>query len=75
MTGIVVENLTKTYRRGLAGERVRALDGVSLTIQPGEAFGIIGPNGAGKTTLLRAIAVELVPDAGTIRLNVRDITA
>jgi iron complex transport system ATP-binding protein len=48
----------------------RAVDGASLTIEPGEWVALIGPNGAGKTSLLRAIA-GLVPAAGTIFLQGR----
>ena len=44
---------------------MRALDGVSLSVRPGEAFGIIGPNGAGKTTLLGCLLGLLRPDAAT----------
>ena len=69
MSGIQVEGLSKTYRRGLAGERVRALVDVSLTIAPGEAFGIIGPNGAGKTTFLGCLLGFLRPDAGRITID------
>ena len=67
--GIVVEDLSKTYRRGLAGEQVRALAGVSLTIAPGEAFGIIGPNGAGKTTFLGCLLGFLRPDSGRVTID------
>jgi len=63
MTGIVVENLTKTYQRGF-GRRVEALRGVSLSIAPGEVFGIIGPNGSGKTTLFGCLLGFLRPDSG-----------
>jgi ABC-type multidrug transport system ATPase subunit len=48
---------------------VRALDGVSLSVRPGEAFGIIGPNGAGKTTLLGCLLGLLRPDAGRIAVD------
>jgi ATP-binding cassette subfamily F protein 3 len=44
------------------------LDGASLTIDPGRHVGLVGRNGAGKSTLLRAIAGELAPDGGDIRL-------
>jgi ABC-2 type transport system ATP-binding protein len=69
MDGIRVEGLSKTYRRGLAAERVRALVDVSLTIAPGEAFGIIGPNGAGKTTFLGCLLGFLRPDTGRITID------
>jgi len=68
--GIVVESLRKTYRRGAGGE-VRALDGVSLTIAPGEIFGVIGPNGAGKTTFFGCLLGFLWPDAGSVTIDGR----
>ncbi len=49
------------------------LDDVGLSIEKGELVGLIGPNGAGKTTLLRALAGLRHPDAGTVRINNRDI--
>lgn len=45
---------------------VKALDGVSLTLEPGQIRGLIGPNGAGKTTLVRAVLGLLKPDSGTV---------
>jgi len=68
MDGIRIESLTKTYRAG----QVRALDGVSLEIAPGEAFGIIGPNGAGKTTLLGCLLGFLRPDSGRVTIAGRE---
>ena len=52
---------------------VQALNGVHLTVQPGEIVGVIGPNGAGKTTLFDCISGHL-PCAGRIALGGRDIS-
>ena len=50
---ISIENLTKDYQVGFWRKRpYRALDRLSLDVQPGEIFGFLGPNGAGKTTTL-----------------------
>jgi len=67
--GIVVQDLAKTYRRGMAGERFHALNGVSLHVRPGEVFGVIGPNGAGKTTLFGCLLGFLRPDSGRITID------
>lgn len=64
-----IQAVQKQYR-GL-----RALDGVSLQIQPGEFFGLLGPNGAGKTTLISALAGLLKPSAGTLAVMGHDVQA
>jgi len=58
---VVVEGLVKRY-----GEVV-AVDGLSLTVGPGELFGLIGPDGAGKTSTLRTVLGLVPPDAGRVR--------
>jgi ABC-2 type transport system ATP-binding protein len=69
MRGIEVESLSKSYRRGPMGGHVQALDGVTLTIAPGEVFGIIGPNGAGKTTFLGCLLGFLRPNRGRVTID------
>jgi ABC-2 type transport system ATP-binding protein len=58
-----VSGVTKTYGR----DKSRANDNLSLSIFPGEIFGILGDNGAGKSTLIRQMVGLLVPTAGQIR--------
>jgi ABC-type sugar transport system ATPase subunit len=50
-------------------ERVRALQGVSLSVNTGECLGLVGDNGAGKTTLLRIMNGQLTPDIGEIQVH------
>jgi ABC-type branched-subunit amino acid transport system ATPase component len=52
---------------------LRAVDGVSLTIEPGEIVGFIGPNGSGKTTLLDTISGQLLPVSGDVLLDGEDL--
>ena len=53
---------------------IKAVDGVSFEVMPGEIFGVIGPNGSGKTTMFNSVLGQIDPDAGTIELNGEDIT-
>ena len=55
-------DLVKVYKR------VRAVDGVSLTVAPGERLGLLGPNGAGKTTTLLMLLGAITPDEGTVTI-------
>jgi ABC-2 type transport system ATP-binding protein len=59
---IEVNDLVKQY------PGIRAVDGISFTIQPGEVFGMVGPNGAGKTTTIECIEGLRQPDQGQIRV-------
>jgi ABC-2 type transport system ATP-binding protein len=64
---IEADRLVKTF-----GE-VRAVDGVSLAVAAGEAFGLVGPDGAGKTTTLRMLVGALSPDSGRVRVAGHDL--
>jgi ABC-2 type transport system ATP-binding protein len=64
---IVTDGLVRTFRHRRRAE-VRAVDGISLRIDAGEAVGYIGPNGAGKSTTIKMLTGILVPTAGTVRV-------
>src|SRR3954469_5720462 len=47
---------------------IHAVDGVDLTVPPGDVYGLLGPNGAGKTTFMRMLFGLIRPDAGSVEL-------
>ncbi len=64
---VVVESVVQVFGK------VRALDGVSLSVQAGETFGLIGPNGSGKTTLIRMLLGLGRPTSGSVRVFGREM--
>ena len=66
---IVVARLEKRFGP------VRAVDGLSFDVQPGEIFGLVGPDGAGKTTTMRILAGVLAPDGGRATVGGFDVAA
>jgi len=60
--------LSKAFRRRWPRREVRALQNVSLAIEPGTIFGLLGPNGAGKTTLIKIALTIAYADSGEVRL-------
>jgi ABC-2 type transport system ATP-binding protein len=69
MTAIRIEGLVKTFGQ------VRALDGLTLNVEPGSVFGFLGPNGAGKTTAIRILTGLARPTAGHAWVNGVEVTA
>jgi ABC-type lipoprotein export system ATPase subunit len=67
--------LTEIVKHFHGGETVRAVDGASMTVAPGEMAALYGPSGSGKTTLLSIAGAYLRPDAGSVRFGGREITA
>ena len=66
--GIEVEGLVREFKKG-----PRAVDGIDLTVAPGEIYGFLGPNGAGKSTTVHMLTTLLPPTAGTARVGGFDI--
>lgn len=70
---IQVEGLSKDYRVGFWGRRVRVLRDLSLEIRAGETFGYLGPNGAGKSTTIKLLVGLIRPTAGSGRVLARPL--
>ncbi len=70
---VIAENLVRTFGSGRT--LVRAVDGVSMRVEPGELVTITGPSGSGKTTLVSMIGALLRPTSGSIIIDGIDITA
>jgi len=75
VTVIELDNVSRTFtvssRAGLlrrTHREVRAVDGISFTVEPAEVVGYIGPNGAGKSTTIKMLTGILVPSGGTVRV-------
>ena len=66
--GIEVEGLVREYRKG-----PRAVDGIDLSVAPGEIYGFLGPNGAGKSTTVHVLTTLLPPTSGTALVGGYDV--
>src|SRR5215469_11694405 len=72
MAGVKLVGLTKNYKRGT--EIIRALDGVTLDIAPGEFVAVVGRSGSGKTTMLDLLGLLLKPTSGSLLIDGVDTT-
>jgi putative ABC transport system ATP-binding protein len=69
-----LSDVVKHYRSG-DEEVVRALDGISMSVDAGEMVSLYGPSGSGKTTLLTLVAALMAPDSGTVLVDGREVSA
>ncbi len=71
MNAVEIKDLYKSYEEG----KIRALNGIDLTIKDGEFVSIIGPSGSGKSTLLNMLGALDVPDSGKIKVAGEDLSS
>ncbi|GAA5482134.1 ABC transporter ATP-binding protein [Haloferula sargassicola] len=65
---VEIQHLVKVFQPQLRGRALKAVDDVSITIAPGEVYGLIGPNGSGKSTTMKALLGLVAPTSGTCRI-------
>lgn len=70
---LTINDVRKTFFADTVNERV-ALDGVSLTVEPGDFVTVIGSNGAGKSTMLNTVSGTIIPDTGSIEVSGEQVT-
>lgn len=66
---ISLENVSFSYTSNISGEKLKAIDDVSLTVNKGEFIAILGSNGSGKSTLCKLINAQIFPDSGDVTVN------
>jgi ABC-2 type transport system ATP-binding protein len=64
LPAVEINNLVKDFKTSFRRQLLRAVDGVSIRIMPGEVYGLIGPNGSGKSTTMKALLGLVAPTAG-----------
>jgi ABC-2 type transport system ATP-binding protein len=74
MYAIEISNLSKSFK-GKKGNRVEALQALSIAIEPGEVFGFLGPNGAGKSTTIKTLMGLIKPTSGSAKIMEIDVSS
>lgn len=69
---VEIKNLVKDFKTTFRKQMLRAVDGVSIKIMPGEVYGLIGPNGSGKSTTMKALLGLVAPTAGSCSIFGKD---
>lgn len=69
---VEIRNLVKDFKTSFRRQPLRAVDGVSIRIMPGEVYGLIGPNGSGKSTTMKALLGLVAPTSGSCAIFGRD---
>ncbi len=70
---ITITGISKEFKEGIGGRRVRALEGLDLEVREGEVFGFLGPNGAGKSTTIKILINLIFPDKGRASIMGKDV--
>ncbi len=70
---VETDGLCRSFASRQKAARIKAVDGLSISVRPGETFGLIGADGAGKSTTLRLLNGLLLPDEGTARVAGLDV--
>ncbi len=69
---VEIKDLVKDFKTSFRKQMLRAVDGVSIRIMPGEVYGLIGPNGSGKSTTMKALLGLVAPTAGSCAIFGKD---
>jgi len=69
---VEIRGLVKDFKTSFRRELLRAVDGVSIRIMPGEVYGLIGPNGSGKSTTMKALLGLVAPTGGSCAIFGKD---
>jgi ABC-2 type transport system ATP-binding protein len=69
---VEIRDLVKDFKTSFRRKPLRAVDGVSIRIQPGEVYGLIGPNGSGKSTTMKALLGLVAPTSGNCAIFGKD---